>query len=92
MIVKAIEIELSIHQSGSLKDKRRVVKGIIDRIRSRYNASIAETGALDNHSIAVIGISCVSNSARHADEMLDHILHFIDSGYDAEITHIERLF
>ena len=48
-------VTLHIHESHSLKDKRRVVRSLIERARSRFNASVAEVGELDNWQAAVVG-------------------------------------
>jgi uncharacterized protein YlxP (DUF503 family) len=72
-------VTLHIHESHSLKDKRRVVRSLIERARSRFNASVAEVGELDNWQVAVIGFVCVSNSGAHADQMLAEIVRFIEA-------------
>lgn len=96
MIVGTCTIVILVPGSESLKDKRRVVRSIIAKTRSRFNASVAETGELDSWQVAILGIACVSNSARHADEMIQTICHYVDDhltdGYvdqvSTEIIHI----
>lgn len=71
MIVGALRIVLSLPGNDSLKGKRKVVRSIVDRLRHRYNAAVAEVGELDAHRSAVIGLTVVSNDAAHVSSMLD---------------------
>lgn len=71
MIVGALRIVLSLPGNSSLKGKRKVVRSIVDRLRHRYNAAVAEVGDLDAHRQAVLGITVVSNDASHISSMLD---------------------
>ena len=61
----------------SLKDKRRVVKSLKDRIAHGHNVSIAEVGALDEHRRSIIGIAMVSNEARYVDSQLSKLVDFV---------------
>lgn len=74
----------------SLKEKRTIVKSIIEKTKNKFNVSIAEVDALDFHETIIIGFACVSNETRHADSMLDNVLRFIESHCEAEITSIDR--
>ena len=90
MNVGVAKITLRLAGSFSLKDKRRVVNSIRDRVRSRFNVAVAEVDQNDAWQTAVIGITCVSNSARHADQTLDNVLEFIESDRpDAEVIDCE---
>jgi uncharacterized protein YlxP (DUF503 family) len=71
MIVGALRIVLSLPGNDSLKGKRKVVRSIVDRLRHRYNAAVAEVGDLDAHRSAVLGLTVVSNDASHVSAMLD---------------------
>ena len=72
-------MELSLEGAFSLKDKRQIVKSIIERLKARYNASIAEVDLNDTWKNAVIGVSCVSNDAKHIDSMLNNIVNFVEN-------------
>ena len=63
MTVGVLQLELSIPDAMSLKDKRRVVKSLKDRIAHGHNVSIAEVGALDEHRRSILGIAMVGNDA-----------------------------
>ena len=64
MVVGVLQLELSIGDAMSLKDKRRVVKSLKDRIAHGHNVSIAEVGALDEHRRSILGMAMVSNDSR----------------------------
>jgi len=79
MVVGILSIEISLGDIFSLKDKRQIVKSIIQKTKNRYNVSIAEVDRLDDKRRAVIGLACVSNSSNHVNQQLDHILNFFES-------------
>ncbi|MBM7614423.1 DUF503 domain-containing protein [Alkaliphilus hydrothermalis] len=89
MMVGICTMRLFIYEVQSLKEKRHVVKSVIERVKSRFNASIAEVGDMDKWQSSEIGFSCVSNSRRHLDEMLNNIIHFIERDGRFEVSHIE---
>jgi len=69
----------------TLKEKRTAVKSIIERVKNRFNVSIAEIDAQDVHRSIVIGYACVTNSSRLADEIVHNVLKFIESNTDAVV-------
>ncbi len=90
MNVGVAKITLRLAGSFSLKDKRRVVNSVRDRVRSKFNVAVAEVDQNDAWQTAVIGVTCVSNNVRHADQTLDKILAFIESDRpDAEVIDCE---
>jgi uncharacterized protein YlxP (DUF503 family) len=90
MTVGACRITLRLPENASLKGKRQVVKSITARVRNRYNVSIAEIDDQDKWQIASLGISCVSNSGRHAGDTLAKVAGFIRSSrLDAEVLDCE---
>ena len=90
MNVGVAKITLRLAGSFSLKDKRRVVNSVRDRVRSKFNVAVAEVDQNDAWQTAVIGVTCVSNNVRHADQTLDNVLSFIESDRpDAEVIDCE---
>jgi len=77
MTVGVLQIEIAIPDAFSLKDKRRVVKGLKDRIAHGHNVSIAEVGALDEHRRSVLGLAMVSNDARYVQGALDKLVDLV---------------
>ena len=77
-------------ESGSLKDKRQVVRSLLQRIRNTYQAAVAEVGENDTWQLATIGVAVVSNSPSHCQQILDEIVNFArDTRLDAEVYAIE---
>jgi uncharacterized protein YlxP (DUF503 family) len=81
MNVGICRIKLHISESRSLKDKRRIVKSVVSRLRNRYNISIAEVDDQDLWQLVTLGIACVSNYRQHIDETLSKVMSFITSNY-----------
>jgi len=77
MVIGVCRIFLSIDEAFSLKEKRHIIKSIIERLKSRYNASVAEVDLNDKWKNAVLGVACVSNEAGHADSMMANIVNFV---------------
>ncbi len=89
MVVGTLLIEFHIHENASLKGKRKIVKSMVDRIKHKFNASVAEVGSNDKWQIIELGISTVGNDRRHIDSSLNNILEYIDSLYLAEIVDVK---
>lgn len=85
MIVGTCELKLQIFESNSLKEKRQTVKSIIGRLKSRFNISIAEIGLNGSWKTAIIGFACVTNDSKHANEIIDKVIKFIDGDSRVEI-------
>ncbi len=83
-------VKLRLPENGSLKGKRQVSRSIIERVKNRFNVSIAEVEDQDLWQSLTLGISCVSNSAPHANEILSKVVNFIENnGFDAELVDYE---
>jgi len=85
MVVGTGLIDLMIPESGSLKEKRSVLKRIIHRTQNEFNCSIAEVGDNDIWRRARIGFSVVGNDRPTINAKIDHILRFIDRLELAEV-------
>jgi uncharacterized protein YlxP (DUF503 family) len=77
MIVGLLTAHLYMQGIASLKDKRSIIKGLIGRLKSRFNISIAEVDHQDNKTSAVIAITMVSNDSRFIDQQFDAIIKFM---------------
>jgi len=75
--IGVLQIEISVTDAMLLKDKRRVVKSIKDRIASGNNVSIAEIGALDEHRRSILGMAMVGNDGRYVEGALSKLVDFI---------------
>jgi uncharacterized protein YlxP (DUF503 family) len=85
-----LRFSLRIPGSSSLKDKRQVIRSLMQRIRNKFQAAVAEVADNDAWQLATIGVTVVSNSAQHCDQMLREIVAYVEeSRLDAEVTDIE---
>lgn len=93
MIVGTLSVILGVPGSQSLKDKRHVVRSILDNARNKFNVSAAEIGSLDAHRRSELGFACVSNDRDVAHTQLQRIISLTESNPLCEIvdTSIELL-
>jgi len=77
MVVGILQIELSIPDAFSLKDKRQAVKSLKDRIGHNHNVSIAEVGALDEHRRSILGVAMVSNDKAYVEGALSKLVDLV---------------
>ena len=79
MFIGVCTIELYIPESGSLKTKRHSLKSIKDRIRARFNVSVAEVDDNDLWQKATLAVAAVSKDKTHLNQTLDHVLDLVRS-------------
>lgn len=86
MNVGVCTVNLRLPENMSLKGKRRVLKSITTRVRNKFNVAVAEVDDEELWQLATLGICCVSNNGRHANEVLSKVVDFIiNSRFDVEI-------
>jgi len=85
MIVGAAAVELHIHASQSLKAKRGVVRSIAQRVRNRFNLSVAEVDGQDTWQLATLGLVTVGAERRRVRAVLEQALTFIEDLHLAEV-------
>jgi uncharacterized protein len=87
MHVGVCQIKLRMPESHSLKEKRHIVKSIVSQVKNKFEVSIAEVDNLDSWQIVILGLSCVSNDSRHANEVLSHVVAYIQGNrLEAELV------
>ncbi|MDR2366811.1 MAG: DUF503 domain-containing protein [Deltaproteobacteria bacterium] len=91
VVVGVLLVTLRMEGNSSLKEKRRVVKSLLGRVKARFNASASEVGGQDRHETAVVGFSVMGSDARVLNRVLDHILNFVDDVVDAEVVDSETI-
>ena len=79
-------MDLLIPGARSLKDKRRVIKSLRQRLRNRYNCSVAETGDQDLHRRSSLSVCVISGESRHANAQLTEIVQFTSNVHGAELV------
>ena len=92
MVVGICRLDLYIHGSASLKDKRQVLKSVKDRIRNRFNASIAEVADHDKWQRGVLGFSMIGNDKNHLDAGMQGILSLLDGVAELQVLNSDLQF
>jgi len=86
MVVGILQIAIRVSGSRSLKDKRRVVSSLKDRLHREHQISVAEVDGLDSRTTAILGIAMAASDVRHCQSTLDRVLDKIRFGRDYELT------
>jgi len=87
MVIGLLKIELYIESSRSLKDKRRIIKSFIQKLKSKYsNLSVSEIDLLNNWKKSVIAIATVSNEIKFINSVLEKVLDYILEGYNYQVV------
>jgi uncharacterized protein len=85
-----LSVDLVIDASHSLKDKRSVVKHLVETARRRYAVSASEVGHHDEWGRTTIGFAAVAADVRHVEDVLDKVERFVWSHPEIEVTSSER--
>jgi len=81
-------VELHLNEATSLKDKRRVLKGMKDRVKNRFNVSVAEVDHENLWQRATLAVACVANDGRLANEVVSKAVNFIESLSDGAVINV----
>ena len=90
MFVLVYEVELHLGASHSLKDKRQVIKPILEGARRRFGVAAAETGFQDQWQRSRLGFAVVGSSAGHATEVMDAVDRFVWSHPELDVVSSDR--
>ena len=74
-----IHVDLMVKGARGLKDKRAVIKSLKDRLRRKFNVSVAETGKLNKWQAAELSLACLSNDRRHLSRETDRVIAFVEA-------------
>lgn len=74
----------------SLKEKRMVVKSLVQRLKNKFNVSVSEIDEQDIHQTIVIGIAGIGGTSAQLDSTMENIITFIENNTDAELIGIEE--
>ena len=78
MIVGILSLQVSVFDAMNLKDKRRTIKSLKDRVRNKYNVSIAEVGHNESIRTSILGVAMVANESRYINSVLSEIVNFVE--------------
>lgn len=90
MFVLALRVDLRLPACRSLKDRRQVIRPILDGARHRYAVSAAEVDHQDSWQRATLGFAAVSGSVGHVTEVIDAVERFVWSFTEIEVLDTER--
>ena len=90
MNILIMEVTLRTSWVHSLKEKRMVVKSIVQKLKNKFNISVAEVDNQDIHNTIVIGITGICANSSQSDSTMEHIITFIECNTDAEIIDIQK--
>ena len=85
MLIGVLSLKLYIAGNASLKDKRRVIKALKDKLRNRFNVAVSEVGNNDVWQNAELAVATVGTDKRHVNSLLSHVVKFVESSRSAEI-------
>jgi len=88
MHIGTLTVVLYLHATESLKDKRQILKSLIETTRRKFNISIAEVDDLDRLRRATIGVACVANEHAHVNRVLDKVLDTLESNPAVEVGEV----
>jgi uncharacterized protein YlxP (DUF503 family) len=91
MVVGTCELIFQLPENHGLKGKRQVSRSLVQQIRGRFNVSVAEVADLDLWQTLAIGVTCVSNDSRHANEVLSKIVDFVEDHNGGAVLHRHRI-
>ncbi len=92
MVVASQTWQLSLPGCASLKEKRSVVRSLKDRLRTRFQLSVAETGLQDVHARAELSVALVATDRRFAETVLDKADRLVETNGRALIVRVHRDF
>ena len=90
MFVGVLRLSLHLPGPGSLKSKRHLLRSAVDRVKARFNVSIAEVGDNDLWQRAVLGVAAVANDRAFVNETLDKVSAFVASVHGGQILLADR--
>ena len=90
MKILVMKVTLRASWVHSLKEKRMIVKSIVQRLKNKFNISVAEVEEQDIHQTIVIGISGICGTSAQVDSTMENIITFIECNTDAEIVGIQK--
>lgn len=91
MVVGTCELVFQLPENRSLKGKRQVSRSIVERIRRRFNVSVAEVDDLDQWQTLAIGVTCATNDSRHANEIMSKIVDFVEDNNGGAVLYQHRI-
>lgn len=90
MVVLCAQMTFHLYDSQSLKDKRRISRSLIDGARHKFNVAIAQVDTQDKHQLLTIGVAVVSGERRHASDMLEAVIRYLEENAQTDSVQVQR--
>jgi uncharacterized protein len=90
VFVGVLRLTLHLPEPGSLKSKRHLLRSAIDRVKARFNVSVAEVADNDLWQRSVVGVSAVGNDHAFVNEMLDKVADFVANVHGGQVLVLDR--
>ncbi|CAB1246048.1 DUF503 domain-containing protein [Clostridium sp. MT-14] len=90
MKILFMRVKLRASWVHSLKEKRMIVRSIVQKLKNKFNVSVSEIDDRDIHQIIVIGIVGICGNSSHTDYIMENIIDFIEIHTDAELIDITK--
>jgi uncharacterized protein YlxP (DUF503 family) len=81
-------VELRLPDADSLKGKRHILKGLKEKVKHRFDVSVAEVDHHDSWKTATLAVACVSHDGRHANEVVSKAMNFIETHVDGHVIDV----
>lgn len=89
MVVGVLTVQLSLPAANSLKDKRRLLTSLLDRLHNQFNVAAAEVDHQDSWRRADVAVACVSSEGRHANQILSKVMSEVERQNDMVVMGFE---
>ena len=90
MVIASATWDLNLPGCSSLKEKRSIIRSLKDRLRNKFNVSVAETAFQDAHKRAQLTIALVGSDGRYAESVLDKLDSFVERNGGAVIVSVQK--
>lgn len=90
MYVGVLKVAIRIIEAFSLKDKRRILRSVFEKTRTKFQFSCGEVDNEDIINFSTFGFSCISNSYSHVEERLNTLINFLEEDFRFEIVDVRR--
>lgn len=92
MVIGLLTLKIHFPEAGSLKGKRHILRSLMDRLKNRFNVSIAEVGDRDLWQSSILGVAHVNTDRREADSTLTTLLNLLDEENDLQVVDVSTEF
>ncbi len=89
MVVSMVQFIIELPDIESIKDKRRIIKSLKDRLQRKYKLSVSEVDLHDSHSFSQIGAALVSNSRQFGETVLQKAMNFVEGEIPGRIHDVQ---